>query len=442
MNRPALARSKLAARGIGLAAILFCASGSAAQLNATPANYRSLLASLEPGDTLTLASGTYTSGLSLTGLHGTASAPITIKGPSNRSAVFKANDCCNTVQLQDVSYVRVRNLTLDGAGTNGAFGVDARGVTHHVTLENLNIYNYGGSQQVVGISTKGPAWNWVIRGNRIIGAGTGMYLGNSDGTSPFVAGTIEYNVVRDTIGYNLQVKHQLPRPTGIGMPTGQSRTLIRHNVFSKRANGSSGGDARPNVLVGHFPLSGTGSTDRYEIYGNFFYQNPTEALFQGEGNIALHDNVFVNSMGSAVKIQAHNDVPRTVTVFHNTVVATNGGIWVSGADPSYVQKIVGNAVFAGSPISGPNQSANVTGTYASASNFLNAPFAAIGKLDLYPKAGKLSGTKIALSQFSAFKDGARDFNGKARSGTYRGAYDGAGVNPGWRLALSRKPKVN
>ena len=54
------------------------------------------------------------------------------------------------------------------------------GSTHHVTIENLNIVNYGADQQVVGISTKGPAWNWTIRGNRIVGAGTGMYLGNSD----------------------------------------------------------------------------------------------------------------------------------------------------------------------------------------------------------------------------------------------------------------------
>ena len=109
------------------------------------------------------------------------SQPITRRGPAvNQSAVFKANDCCNTVQLENVAHIRIKNLTLDGAGTNGAFGVDARGSTHHVTIENLNIVNYGADQQVVGISTKGPAWNWTIRGNRIVGAGTGMYLGNSD----------------------------------------------------------------------------------------------------------------------------------------------------------------------------------------------------------------------------------------------------------------------
>ena len=84
----------------------------------------------------------------------------------------------------------------------------------------------------------------------------------------------------DTIGYNMQIKHQNPRPTNIGMPTGPSKTIIRHNVFSK-ADNSIGSSPRPNLLVGHFPLSGPGVDDVYEIYGNFFYQNPTEALFSG-----------------------------------------------------------------------------------------------------------------------------------------------------------------
>jgi hypothetical protein len=420
-------------------AAMLPASGGAAIISADPSNYRTVLASLNAGDTMMLVAGTYTSGLPISNKSGTAAQPIVIKGPDDQSAVFTANDCCNTVQLQDVGYLEIRNLTLNGAGTNGAFGVDARGTSHHVTIENLKIINYGGDQQVVGISTKGPAWNWVIRRNTIIGAGTGIYLGNSDGTSPFVNGLIEHNLVVDTIGYNMQIKHQLPRPTNVGLPTGESRTIIRHNVFSKQNNASSGADARPNVLVGHFPLSGAGSTDRYEIYGNFFYQNPVDALFQGEGNIVLHDNVFVNSSGSAVNITSHNDKPRTVTVYHNTVVATGNGIRVANADTAYVQKIIANAVFAATPVSGPNQQGNVTGSYAAAGDYLVAPTAALGSLDLYPKTGQLAGTATDLAQFSGYTDGARDFNGSARTGIHRGAYEGNGSNPGWRLALAIKP---
>lgn len=423
------------------ASLAFSAHTHAAVIAANPTNYRTLLDGLQPGDTLQLASGTYTQGLPLDAKTGTASAPIVIRGPDDQSAVFTARDCCNTVQLDATSYVQVVNLTLDGLHKDGPFGVDARNNSHHITLENLKIVNHDGSQQTVGISTKGTAWNWVIRRNTIIGAGTGIYLGSSDGSWPFVAGLIEYNVILDTIGYNMEIKHQIARPTGTGLPTGDSRTIIRHNVFSKTSATVGSDGARPNLLVGHFPLSGAGANDLYEIYGNFFYQNPTEALFQGEGNIALHDNVFVNSAGDAANIQAHEDKPRTVTVYHNTVVAAGGGLHISGADTNFVQKLIGNASFAATPLAGPNQQSNITGTYAQAATYLNAPYAAIGSLDLYPKTSQLTGTALDLTSFSGFTDGTKDFNGTARTGTHRGAYEGDGTNSGWRLALSTKPAV-
>jgi hypothetical protein len=431
----------LASSLAALAYLTLAAQAHAGVISANPSNYRTLLNNLQPGDTLQLAAGTYTQGLPLDNKAGTASAPIIIRGPDDQSAVFQAQDCCNTVQLRDTSYVQVLNLTLDGLGKDGPFGVDSSGNSHDITLENLMIVNHNGSQQTVGISTKGPAWNFVIRRNTIIGAGTGIYLGNSDGSQPFVAGVIEYNVILDTTGYNMEIKHQNPRPTGIGLPTGASRTIIRHNVFAKRSSTVGSDGARPNLLVGHFPLTGTGANDLYEIYGNFFYQNPTEALFQGEGNIALHDNVFVNSAGDAVNIQAHEDKPRTVTVYHNTVVATGNGLHISGADTNFVQKLIGNVAFAGDPIVGPNQQSNITGTYAQAATHLNAPTAAIGSLDLYPKAGQLTGAALDLSAFSGFTDGTKDFNGIARTGTHRGAYEGDGTNPGWKLALAPKSAV-
>ena len=124
---------------------------------------------------------------------------------------------------------------------------------HHITLEDLSIRGYGAGQQIVGISTKCPAWDWVIRNNVIVSAGTGIYLGDSDGSAPFVAGLIEGNLIRDTRGYNLQIKHQGARPDVPGMPSGPSVTVIRRNVFSKAQNAAAGELARPNVLVGHFP---------------------------------------------------------------------------------------------------------------------------------------------------------------------------------------------
>jgi hypothetical protein len=371
----------------------------AADIPANPGNYRAQLGRLQPGDTLILAPGTYERGLPLTGTRGEPGRPIKIRGPADRSAVFTARPCCNTVQLEGVAYIVVRNLTLDGRASPKSHGVASRGPCHDVTVENLHIVNHAGSQQTVGISTKGPAWNWVIRGNTVVGAGTGMYLGDSDGSDPFVNGLIEYNVVLDSLGYNLQVKHQAPRPTDVGLPAGPSRTVIRRNVFSKANNANGGANARPNVLVGHFPLTGSGVDDRYEIYGNFFYDNPTHTLFQGEGNVAIHDNVFVNRSGGAINVRPHNDRPREVLIHHNTVLAA------------------------------------ATGPLAAAVQDLIAPDEPLGRLDLHPRPGRLTGTRIDPVDLGLPPIRWTDFDSRPRSGEVRGAYETTGGAGTWALGL-------
>ena len=423
--------------------------------NGNPSNYRTLLDGLNAGDILELEAGTYTQGLPIDDLNGTAGNPIIITGPeSGAPAVFKARSCCNTVSIRDSSYVQIRYLELDGRDVGGTklAGVDAVKAesdgqwAHHITLENLYIHDHDGDQQTVGISTKCPAWDWVIRGNIIDSAGTGMYLGDSNGGAPFINGLIEGNLVKDTIGYNVQIKHQTsPHPTGLGAPA-NGTTIIRHNVFSKAANAATGDDARPNLLVGHWPLNGDGSNDVYQIYGNFFYQNPTvEPLFQGEGNVALYDNLFVNDVGEAIWIQPHNDVPKLIRVFNNTIVASGSGIYLTGGDPAQ-QRVIGNAVFAAPPINAPaqTQSDNVTDSFANTANYLvnptGSPTGSPSQLDLYPLTNMLlQGSVLDSSSFNTFQDWDRDFNSQQHDGTFRGAYAGEGANPGWLPKLERKP---
>jgi hypothetical protein len=428
----------------GLGETLSGCNGAASlrTFNATPSNYRSMIAGLIPGDRLLLAAGTYTQGLPLWNKHGEPGKCIVIEGPASGSpALFTGSDSWNVVSLKDASYITVRNLSLDGQGKGGD-GVKAEAGSvsvHHVLIEGLSLKNFNATQ-VSGINTKCPAWNWVVRRNTITSTYTGMYFGGSSGEFETTNFLVEHNLVHGTLGYNVQFKHQTSRNTAIGTPT-SGTTIIRHNTFSKETGSITGSLARPNLLVGHWPLSGAGSTDTYQVYGNLFYQNPTEALFQGEGNIALHDNLFVNRNGAAVRIQAQYSVPRRIEAFNNTVVATGTGISITGADAAYTQRVVGNAVFAATPLTGGQQSGNVTGTYSAASTYLNSPMAALGSgLDLYPKTGQLQGTAVDHSVFSAFTDYDRDFNGRARVSTYRGAYSGDGVNPGWTPELAIKPE--
>ena len=426
---------------LSLILIVLPAITNAAQLTGNPSNYRSVISTLTPGSVLQLETGTYTDGLPIINMHGEAGLPIEITGPTQGDpAVFTGNPCCNTIQIQDSSYIVISNLRIDGNNISGIDAVNGRGITHNITVSNLTIVGHAPDQGTIGISTKGPAWDWLIKDNNILEAGTGMYLGNSDGGLPFVRGIIENNVVLDTIGYNIEIKHQLPRPTDIGMPNGVNKTIIRNNVFSKLNNASSGNMARPNLLVGHAPDTGEGKDDYYEIYGNFFYQNPSEVLFQGEGNIAFYNNVLVNDYGAAVNIVPHNGVPKKVDVFLNTIVASAYGLRIQGGATEYVQQAIGNAVFAAASVVAPVSQNNIYDTYQASVNYLKAPLAPIDTLDLYPIAGKLSGPKIDIALFGAYTDANLDFNGNNRGGDFRGAYAGEGVNPGWVLTLTKKPR--
>jgi hypothetical protein len=422
-------------RRAGALILLLAAMGAAlavcaAEYRADPDNYRALLPKLTAGDTLVLAPGRYLHGLPVHRLVGLPGKPIVISGPRSQPyAHFIARPDANTVTILNSAYVEIRNLDLDGKGHTVA-AVRAEGHadwTHHITLENLNIHDHGPNQAAVGISSFCPSWGWVIRNNVIVGAGTGMYLGGSDGRAPFVAGIIEHNLIADTTGYNLQIKHQVPRSRIDGMPEEKSVTIIRHNVFTKSANSSGGEMARPNLLVGHWPLSGPGADDMYAIYGNFFYQNPSEALFQGEGNVAFYSNVLVNSFGDAINIQPHNDVPRRIDIFHNTVLAANVGIRVRGGDPAYTQRLTANAVFAQVAVAGGEQQANRTGPLAEAAEHLADPFAPPGRLDLAPRPGKLTIAPFDLSTPAFFPDVNRDFDGTIYVRPIAGAYAGAGA---------------
>ncbi len=403
---------------------LFASTAAAKVIRVTPKNYARKVSKLRAGDLLLMTPGTYTRGIKLKGQHGTARAPIVIQGQGR--VVLEGRRGSNTLELSDSSYIVIRGLIFDGKG----LPIDAikaqknrsRGV-HHITIEDCTIRGYGAGQQIVGISTKVPAWNWIIRRNSIIGAGTGMYLGNSNGDSPFIGGLIEYNLIRDPKGYCCQIKRQNPRASVPGMPSGPSTTIIRYNVFIK--NGPKGPDgARPNLLVGAFPKTGPGSRDRYQIYGNLFYQNEHESLFQGTGRLSLHDNLFVRASGAAIVIAAHfKRKPEQIRIYHNTIFHTKKGIRISGLAEDAELLVFGNLIVAEKK-GGHAGKENLLLTYALADKLFASTVMKPGKLDLQPRS--LRGVAVPASrrkQVSQDQDHDRDFLGRKKSTFHHcGAY--------------------
>ncbi|MEZ5991722.1 MAG: putative Ig domain-containing protein [Planctomycetota bacterium] len=424
---------------------------SAATISATPSDYQAKLTTLNPGDTLQLAGGTYTNRLVINGLHGNSGAWITVEGPgSGTPATFNGVSGNNTVSLKDCSYIEIKNLTIDCLGL-AVDGIKAEGYSttphtvHDMLIENCTIVNAGANQQIVGINTKCPCWNWTIRGCEIIGAGTGMYLGNSNGDEPFIRGVIEGNRVYDPEGYCIEIKHQNNWPTGLGLPTGTGKTILRNNVFIK-TNRSSGSGDRPNLLVSGFPDSGDGSSDMYEIYGNFICHNPRESLIQACGRLSIHDNILVDAPDSnfaGIYIKNHQGKTlKVVHVYNNTVYSAARGIRIV-EQPSVAHSVQGNLVFSGNPISsgfsGLNQTNNLTDSVANAGTYVNNPSNTLGSMDFYPKPGQCTGTALTMTSYTGDSHYDLDFNGDSKgSFTYRGAYAGSGTNPGWAPANALK----
>jgi hypothetical protein len=147
----------------------------------------------------------------------------------------------------------------------------------------------------------------------------------------------------------------------------------------------------------------------------------------------------VNRSGGAINVRPHNDRPREILIHHNTVLAAERGIRVTGGDPAHRQRVIGNAVFAGRPIEAPDQTDNVTGPAAGAKADLVAPDEPLGRLDLHPQPGRLRGPPIDPATFGLPLGSGVDFDGHPRSWTVRGAYETSGGPGAWALGLDPVP---
>jgi hypothetical protein len=152
--------------------------------------------------------------------------------------------------------------------------------------------------------------------------------------------------------------------------------------------------------------------------------------------VSVHDNIFVNSHGDAVRIQPHHAQPRRVLLSHNTIVTRGVGISVSGGSVEFRQVVVANAVFAGMPLRGGDQRWNVTGPYEAASEMLVAPFARLGGLDFSPRGRQLDLPVSADDDELATQ--SVDFYGSERRIPSAGAI-APGIPALWRLGLSKQP---
>jgi hypothetical protein len=185
----------------------------------------------------------------------------------------------------------------------------------------------------------------------------------------------------------------------------------------------------------------------YEVYGNYFIHNHREALFQASGRVTLHDNVFVDGPFTypTVVFRSHDSPLRLAYVYNNTIFTNKQGIYF-GSRAAIDDAVVGNLVFAVTPISGQirRESGNIVDYPFNATKYVASPSTDAGTMNFFPLPGKCQGSPIDLSIFHTDTDYALDFNGTVKAqhkgaAVYRGAYAGEGINAAPGLLEGRKP---
>jgi Bacterial Ig domain/Chondroitinase B len=124
-------------------------------------NIQSKVSMLQPGDTLIFNDGTYKS-LRLdtnigTGIHGTATAPITIKAANDGKAIFDANGTTEPIFVNGSSYVTIEGFVARNSSDSVVYlfgnNTGTLGGDDHITLRRITAYGAAdGNNHVFNIS--------------------------------------------------------------------------------------------------------------------------------------------------------------------------------------------------------------------------------------------------------------------------------------------------
>jgi len=441
-------------------------------------NLTTKIDTMNPGDTLILNPGDYSSTVRITEKNGDPDNWFTMRGPDSGTARIVATGFNNMIEFKRSSYWRLENLELDGDNYTASEAFKVQTVSdyhndygHHIVLDGLHIHHF----MDVCISTKATVWDMTVRNCYIHDTNSvGLYMGNSDGYQPIMNFVYEHNFVERTGRYNMEIKQQNPR---IGVALGTTPDLefetwgwlIKDSVFMRTYPPANA--PRPNFLIDAAPMSGVGSDDLATICGNVVLGNAPsingEHGFQLSGNIRVYNNVIVNIAAdgySGIRVGSHAGIdPRNVEIYNNTIfilggtvntrcltvadILTGPGMNHLIANNALIRGDTGHTAFAGSYppdtivanniIRGTGAGPGLVQTTASLEEIFIDPVETPGLTDLYPAPGSplINAGANDYAPNDDFSGVPRPQDGVAEVGAYEVLGD---ENPGWQIDLDFK----
>jgi len=374
----------------------------------------------KPGTEIRLAAGTYVGRQSLSGLRGTAAAPIRIVGAGANTIIDGGNiDKSNTLLLEDSSHIRIESLTI----TRGIHGtivtssdhinfVDVRwhsvgqealavqGASSHISVRNCSIRNTG------------------VRGGRYERYGEAIYLGSADSSSSVSDVEIIGCSISNTTAEAIDIK-----------PDTQ-RVLIRGNTITDVDTANSGAivswigrapKSDPDIVIHSNVIRGVTTTSPYSD-GNAINLNSPATVYNNVMTDLEHRGVIVQSTvdGAAGRVQIFNN-----TIYNARLQAFED--WSSGSKVDLVNNI------------GPSEPGNIASSSAlfvnpSANDFRLA--SSNGAVD-FASAGSLAAA-------TDVRGVSRSAHGTADAGAYeyqKSASDIALGAPGASPTTTTAPRV-
>ena len=369
-------------------------------------------ASLNPGDEIVLAAGTYSDRRRLQiSQRGSRGKPIIIRAAEGARVVIKRPDARqNTINLAGCQHLIIRDIEITGGSAGIRIGKGGPHLAKFITLENLHIHHIGG----VAVTANYPGEIYeslTFRHNHIHhtgGHGEGFYLGSNNKPDGSTDGYVFNSVVENNYIHDLR-GGTVSQGDGIEIKDGSYGNIIRDNVIHDTKY--------PGIIVYDTDGKAPNIIERNAIW------NSGDHGIQAAADAIIRNNVIFATRGEGIHCRDHQSaVVGRLKIVHNTILSKAAIRIVAPKKFSGKVLVANNAV--GGSLRIParpeiTQRANVGGVR-----------------EQFPSEG--SNCIGAADPAHVTKD---DFNRSARgeskdAGAYK--FDPAG-NPGWEIGKGFKP---
>lgn len=288
----------------------------------TAAQLTSALSSVQPGEVIQLADGTYTGNFVAT-VSGTAAAPITLQG--SRLAILNGNSLTSgyVLHLNTVDYWKLVGFTV----TDGQKGI----MTDHANnnlIDGVRVYNIGyEGVHFRSFSTHNTLQNSLITDTGVsnAGFGEGVYLGSANSNWGTYSGGLpdasdDNSVLDNHIGPNVSAE-------AVDAKEGTTGGVISGNYFdSAGLSGANSADSWVDVKGNGYLISA--NTGVKALLDGF--QTHIQVSGWGDRNIFQGNNADVQASGYGFRIQTTGSQgTATGNVVYDDNVVTNAGSGVA-----------------------------------------------------------------------------------------------------------------